>query len=76
MHPLKVWFTTNIGYHHIHHLNARITFYRLLEVMNHFFELQNCKATSLKGKDVLACLRLKLWYPEQNKMISTREDIS
>ena len=73
MYPLMAWFTANIGYHHIHHLNARIPFYRLPEVMSHFVELQNCKTTSLKGKDVLACLWLKLWDPEQIKMISTRE---
>ena len=27
------WFTANIGYHHIHHLNAKIPFYRLPEVI-------------------------------------------
>ena len=27
--PLWAWFTANIGYHHIHHLNARVPFYRL-----------------------------------------------
>lgn len=73
MSPLMAWFTANIGYHHIHHLNARIPFYRLPEVMSHFSELQNCKTTSLKGKDIIACLRLKLWDPEQNKMISIKE---
>ncbi len=29
---LMAWFTANIGYHHIHHLNARIPFYRLPQV--------------------------------------------
>ncbi|MFL5808281.1 MAG: fatty acid desaturase family protein [Flavisolibacter sp.] len=73
MHPIMEWFTGNIGYHHIHHLNARIPFYRLPEVMYHFEELQNCKTTSWKLKDMSACLRLKVWDTEQNKMISTRE---
>ena len=27
------WFTANISYHHIHHLNARVPFYRLPEAM-------------------------------------------
>src|SRR5260221_4320394 len=30
---LMRWVTANIGYHHIHHLNARIPFYRLPEVI-------------------------------------------
>jgi omega-6 fatty acid desaturase (delta-12 desaturase) len=73
MHPIMAWFTANIGYHHIHHLNARIPFYRLPEVMNHFTELQNCKITSLKLKDIKACLRLKVWAPEHNRMITINE---
>src|SRR6266700_997616 len=31
--PVMAWFTANIGYHHIHHLNARIPFYRLPEAV-------------------------------------------
>ena len=27
--PLMRWFSGNIGYHHVHHLNVRIPFYRL-----------------------------------------------
>lgn len=73
MNPVMEWFTGNIGYHHIHHLNARIPFYRLPEVMNHFPELQQCKTTSLKFKDISACFRLKVWDPEQNRMIGLRE---
>src|SRR5206468_12958383 len=73
MNPLMAWLTGNIGYHHIHHLNARIPFYRLAEVMEHFPELQNCKVTSLAFKDVKACLQLKVWDPDQNKMIGIKE---
>ena len=32
------WFTGNIGFHHIHHLNVRIPFYRLPEAMDAFLE--------------------------------------
>lgn len=73
MSRLMAWFTGNIGYHHIHHLNARIPFYRLPEVMDQFPELQNCKVTTLRPRDIQACLRLKVWDPEQNRMISLRE---
>jgi len=73
MNPVMAWFTANIGYHHIHHLNAKIPFYRLPEVMNHFPELQNCKKTSLKFRDLYACLRLKIWDADKSKMISLKE---
>ena len=39
--PIMGWFTANIGYHHIHHLNARIPFYRLPEVLREIPELQD-----------------------------------
>jgi omega-6 fatty acid desaturase (delta-12 desaturase) len=68
MHPIMAWFTANIGYHHIHHLNSRIPFYRLPEVMKQFPELRKCKTTSLHPKDVIACLRLKVWDPVNQVM--------
>ncbi len=73
MNPVMAWFTGNIGYHHIHHLNARIPFYRLPEVMKHFPELQTCKKTSLSLKDIIACFRLKLWDQDNLKMIGLKE---
>lgn len=73
MHPIMHWFTANIGYHHIHHLNSKIPFYRLPEVMNHFPELQKAKTTSLHPKAIIACLRLKVWDQEKGAMISLKE---
>jgi omega-6 fatty acid desaturase (delta-12 desaturase) len=67
------WVTGNIGYHHIHHLNSRIPFYRLPEVMRKFPELQTAARTSLKFRDIKNCLSLKIWDPERNQMISLRE---
>lgn len=67
------WVTGNIGYHHIHHLNSSIPFYRLPEVMAQIPELQKVKKTSLHWKDIRACLRLKLWDPAQNRMIALSE---
>jgi omega-6 fatty acid desaturase (delta-12 desaturase) len=72
MNPVMAWFTGNIGYHHIHHLNSKIPFYRLPEVMNHFTELQNCKTTSLAPKDIHACFKLKVWDQESNQMIGVK----
>lgn len=67
------WVTANIGYHHIHHINARIPFYRLPEAMKELKELQQVKTTSLNPNDIWACFRLKIWDPEKNKMIGLRE---
>jgi omega-6 fatty acid desaturase (delta-12 desaturase) len=63
------WVTANIGYHHIHHLNSRIPFYRLPEVMKSLPELQSATITTLSVKDIRACLHLKIWDPEQQKMV-------
>ena len=67
------WFTGNIGYHHIHHLNHRIPFYRLPEAMAALPETQNPGRTSWALKDIYGCLRLALWDPEQKKLVSHRE---
>ena len=69
MSPVMHWFTGNIGYHHIHHLNARIPFYRLPEVMRKMTEVQNPKTTSLNPVEVWKCLRLKVWDVESQRMV-------
>lgn len=66
---LTEWFTGNIGYHHIHHLNSRIPFYRLPEAMAEVPELQDPIRTSLRPTDIYQCLRLKLWDPETGQMV-------
>jgi len=69
MGPLMRWFTANIGYHHIHHLNARIPFYRLPEATAAIPELQNPKTTSLHPAEIIRCLRLKVWDVEAQQMV-------
>lgn len=66
--PLMHWFSANIGYHHIHHLNARIPFYRLPEAMGAIPELQSPRCTSLHPAEILRCLRLKVWDVDQQRM--------
>ena len=73
MNPIMQWFTANIGFHHIHHMNAKIPFYRLPEVMKKMPELQKVKVTTLNPIDIIRCLRLKVWDPDQKKMIGLRE---
>jgi omega-6 fatty acid desaturase (delta-12 desaturase) len=69
MNAIGNWITANIGYHHIHHLNSRIPFYRLPETMANFPELQLATVTTLRPKDIISCLKLKAWDPDLNEMI-------
>jgi len=70
---IMAWFTANIGYHHIHHLNARIPFYRLPQVFREIPELQKAKVTSLHPVEILRCLRLKVWDVETQRMVSLHQ---
>ena len=69
MGPVMRYFTGNIGYHHVHHLNPLIPFYRLPEAMAAVPALQSPGRTSLRPSDVIACFRLKLWDPARDQMV-------
>ena len=70
--PVMAWFTANIGYHHIHHLNHRIPFYRLPEIYRAIPELRQARTTSLHPFEILRCLRLKVWCVETQRMVGVR----
>lgn len=67
------WLLGNIGYHHVHHLNPQIPFYRLPEAMTAIPELQHPTVTTLHPRDILACLRANLWDEETSRMVSYHE---
>ena len=67
------WFTGCIGYHHIHHVNPLIPFYRLREAMLAIPELQEAGSTSLHLREIRSCLQLNLWDPKQHRLVSYRE---
>lgn len=67
--PLVHWFTGNIGYHHVHHLNSMIPFYRLPEAMAAIPELHNPMRTTLAPWDIVRCFQLKLWDPQTQQMV-------
>ena len=73
MNPFWKWVTANIGYHHIHHINSRIPFYRLPEVMASIPQLQEAKTTTLNPADIIACFRLKVWDTESQSMIGVKQ---
>ena len=67
------WFSGNIGYHHIHHLNVRIPFYRLPEAMEAIPELQSPTTTTLSPHDIRACFKCCLWDERLQRMVTYRE---
>lgn len=73
LNKLMQWFSGNIGYHHIHHLNVRIPFYRLPETMAAIPELQSPVTTSLALRDIVACFQCCLWDEDRQRMVSFRE---
>lgn len=68
MSKIMEYVTGNIGYHHIHHINPNIPFYRLPEAMNNIPGLQSPLVTTLGFKDVIKCLKLKIWDEKKNMM--------
>lgn len=75
MHMGRVmhWFTGNIGYHHVHHLNAMIPFYRLPEAMQSIAALQSPGATTLRPREIWRCLGLFVWDTDAERMLSKTE---
>ena len=73
MSPIMHWFTGNIGYHHIHHINPRIPFYKLPLVYREMHELQQPGTTSLSPIDIYNCCKIKAWDPDKGKMIGLKE---
>lgn len=73
MHPVMHWLTGDIGYHHVHHMNSRIPFYRLRETMRNIPELQTVSTTSWNPVEMWRCFRLKLWDADKGRMITLRE---
>lgn len=66
------WFTANIGYHHIHHLSARIPNYRLIachEKYRHLFS----DVTRVKLAHVHQALQCILWDRDARQIISMAE---
>lgn len=73
MGRLMHWFTGNIGYHHVHHVNHLVPFYRLPEAMRGISELQQPGRTSWRLRDIAACVHLALWDHRQGRMLTYRE---
>ena len=62
------WFTANIGVHHVHHLYARIPYYRLGRVLRDHPELANVKRMTLLQS--FGLIRLSLWDEQCRRLVS------
>ena len=68
--PLN-WFTAHIGVHHVHHLSPGIPNHLLLRC---FLEVEKLhKVTELKLRDIVKCVRLHLWYRQEERLVSFSE---
>lgn len=61
------WFTGNIGFHHIHHLNPRIPNYRLAACQDANPALQDIPTLSFA--DALRAWRYSLWDEDSQRMV-------
>jgi omega-6 fatty acid desaturase (delta-12 desaturase) len=73
MSPLMHWFTGNLGYHHVHHMNHRVPFYRLPEAMAAIPALQEPMRTTWRPNDMLASVRLAVWDGDEGRMVTYEE---
>jgi acyl-lipid omega-6 desaturase (Delta-12 desaturase) len=69
---LLQWFSGNIGFHHIHHLNPRIPNYELPRAYKENQVLQECVKT-IPFMEAYPCLFLNLWDEDGQKMIGFRD---
>ncbi|MFH0975968.1 MAG: fatty acid desaturase [Spirochaetota bacterium] len=65
------WFTGNIGYHNLHHMNPRIPCYNLRRCYNEISELHYKPPITLKTG--FKSLRLHLWDEETGRLISFKD---
>jgi len=65
------WFTGNIGYHQVHHLNPLVPNYRLQECQESMPKLRD--VPTLSFRDGLRAVRFVLWDEERGRMVTFRE---
>jgi omega-6 fatty acid desaturase (delta-12 desaturase) len=69
--PLLRWITADIGVHHVHHLDSRVPFYRLPEVLRDHSQLKACGRLTLR--DSFGCVSLALWDEAVGRLVSFRD---
>jgi len=62
-----MWFTANIGIHHIHHLDSRIPFYRLPDALDAYPELKG--TGRVRVRDSAFCVARALWCEQDGRFV-------
>jgi omega-6 fatty acid desaturase (delta-12 desaturase) len=65
------WITANIGVHHVHHLQSRVPFYRLPEILRDHPRLNEVQR--LTFGESLRCVGLQLWDSHSRRLVSFAE---
>jgi len=65
--PALQWLSGNIGFHHIHHLSARIPNYHLARCHRSHPLFQQVKPVTLRGS--LRSLRFRLWDEQRRRLV-------
>ncbi|MFD1344474.1 fatty acid desaturase [Litorisediminicola beolgyonensis] len=65
------WLSANIGIHHVHHVNSRIPFYRLPEVLRDHAALAGINRMTIR--ESLATARRHLWCADRRKLLTFAE---
>lgn len=65
-----MWFSANIGVHHVHHLSAGIPFHRLPKIIRDYPELRQIGRLTIA--ESLRCVPLALWDEKSREIISFR----
>jgi omega-6 fatty acid desaturase (delta-12 desaturase) len=66
------WFTADIGYHHVHHLSARIPNYKLRQCHEEYSHLF-ADVPTLRLRDVFKSFKYILWDEESGRLITVDE---
>ena len=65
------WFTGNIGFHHIHHLNPKIPNYRLEKCHEATPEFKEIEPITIASS--VKYLKLRLWDEQNNQLVTFKE---
>lgn len=65
------WFSANIGVHHVHHLQSRVPFYRLPEILKDHPQLD--EAQRLTIGESFRTVGLQLWDEKSRRLVSFAE---
>ncbi|WP_196248190.1 fatty acid desaturase family protein [Pseudomonas chlororaphis] len=73
MGRLGHWVTANIGYHQVHHINARVPFYQLPAAMAAIEGIAHVHRTTWRISDIVSNLSCHVWDEKRQQFIRYEE---